>query len=100
MLCKSLTFFNLIYITRIGISVDYTDTSMTANDATIVLESLRKLRDREGATLTESTVIKTQGTVYTVMFVSRKVPVGLSYNFPGNIIKKSKCLIILLLLLK
>ena len=62
------------------------------NDATIVLESLRKLRDREAATLTESTVIKTQGTLYTVMFVSRKVPVGHSYNIPGNIIKKYNCL--------
>lgn len=43
------------------ISSDYTDTTLTVNDATIVNESLKKLRDLEADNLTESTVVKTQG---------------------------------------
>ena len=44
------------------ISSDYTDSMLTVNDVTIVNESLRKLRDREAENLTESTVVKAQGT--------------------------------------
>lgn len=57
-------------ISNIEISADYTDASMTVGDATIVMESLRKLRDREAANLTESTVIKSQGTPKLLTFDS------------------------------
>lgn len=56
-------------------SVDYTDTSISVNDATIVNESLRKLRDREADNLTDSTVTKTQGTPKLLNFYGYKGPV-------------------------